>query len=84
MQVSTHSKQRLNVAQAKKNAIYLVINKLASYSSPKISLIDRMSLRRYNVKFVVLLDLFASLSGEQCSIEYRFRENEVIFSEENL
>jgi len=52
-------------------------------SGVKISTL-RISLRRYNDKFVVLSDFSAALSGTQFSIEYRFRENELICSEENL
>ena len=59
-------------------------NRILHYKSGvKISTL-RISLRRYTDKFVVLLDFSAALSGEQFSIENRFRENEVICSEENL
>jgi len=36
----------------------------------------RISLRRYNYKFGLLLDFSAALCGVPCSMEYSFREND--------
>jgi len=44
----------------------------------------RISLRRYNDKFRFLLRFSVGVSGEPCSMEYSFRENQLICSEDNL
>jgi len=44
----------------------------------------RISLRRYNDKFRFLLGFSAGVSGEPCSMECSFRENQLICSEDNL
>jgi len=44
----------------------------------------QLSLRRYNYKFGLLLDFSAALCGVPCSMEYSFRENELICFEENM
>jgi len=41
----------------------------------------RISLRRYIDKFCFLYGFSAALSGVPCSMEYSFRENELICSE---
>jgi len=44
----------------------------------------RISLRRYNYEVRFLLGFSAALSYVPCSMEYSFRENELIFFEENV